>query len=211
MEGGEADANRCRRCRRPAGVPSPTEDFSEPDHFGARFSDSEVQRVVDLFGEQPVGRDRIRHVRRLDRHLEVLKVHALHELDELDGAVTSASTGWVSPARAGVWAGEPELTPIRIGTLAAWPSRHLGDLLGPPMLRVEADAVRARVNRLSANVWLKWMSAITGIGDSLTTVFRATTSSSRGTATRTMSHRLGTLWICSMVGPRLAVSVLVIV
>ena len=35
----------------------------------------------------------------------------------------------------------------------------------------------------SASVWLKWMSAITGIGDSLTIVFSASTSSSRGTAT----------------------------
>ena len=34
----------------------------------------------------------------------------------------------------------------------------------------------------SASVWLKWMSAITGIGDSLTIVFSASTSSSRGTA-----------------------------
>ena len=39
----------------------------------------------------------------------------------------------------------------------------------------------------SASVWLKWMSAITGIGDSTTIVFSASMSLSRGTATRTMS------------------------
>ena len=39
----------------------------------------------------------------------------------------------------------------------------------------------------SARVWLKWMSAITGIGERLTIVFSATASSSRGTATRTRS------------------------
>ena len=39
----------------------------------------------------------------------------------------------------------------------------------------------------SASVWLKWMSAMTGIGDSATIVFSASTSCSRGTATRTMS------------------------
>src|SRR5688500_11804639 len=56
------------------------------------------------------------------------------------------------------------------------------------------------------------MSAITGIGDSLTTVLSASTSSSRGTATRTRSAPASaTLWICSIVAGRLAVSVLVIV
>ena len=39
----------------------------------------------------------------------------------------------------------------------------------------------------SASVWLKWMSAITGIGDSTTIVLSASMSFSRGTATRTMS------------------------
>ena len=64
----------------------------------------------------------------------------------------------------------------------------------------------------SASVWLKWMSAITGIGDSLTIVFSASTSFSRGTAQRTMSAPASaTLRICSIVAARLAVSVLVIV
>ncbi len=39
----------------------------------------------------------------------------------------------------------------------------------------------------SASVWLKWMSAITGIGDSRTIVFSASASWSRGTAQRTRS------------------------
>src|SRR5919198_323774 len=56
------------------------------------------------------------------------------------------------------------------------------------------------------------MSAITGIGDSTTIVFRASTSLSRGTATRTMSAPASaTRRIWSMVAWRLAVSVLVIV
>src|SRR6476620_3188827 len=56
------------------------------------------------------------------------------------------------------------------------------------------------------------MSAITGIGDSLTIVRSASASFSRGTATRTMSAPASaTLRICSMVAARLAVSVLVIV
>src|SRR3954467_670736 len=56
------------------------------------------------------------------------------------------------------------------------------------------------------------MSAITGIGDSLTIVLSASTSSSRGTATRTMSAPASaTVRICSIVAARLAVSVFVIV
>ena len=64
----------------------------------------------------------------------------------------------------------------------------------------------------SASVWLKWMSAITGIGDSRTIVSSASTSFSRGTATRTMSAPASaTVRICSIVAARSAVSVLVIV
>ena len=65
---------------------------------------------------------------------------------------------------------------------------------------------------LTASVWLKWMSAITGIGDSATIVRSASTSSSRGTATRTMSAPASaTRRIWSIVACRLAVSVFVIV
>src|ERR1051325_7834993 len=56
------------------------------------------------------------------------------------------------------------------------------------------------------------MSAITGIGDCATIVLSASTSLSRGTATRTMSAPASaTVRIWSMVASRLAVSVLVIV
>src|SRR5262249_22736411 len=52
----------------------------------------------------------------------------------------------------------------------------------------------------------------TGIGDSLTIVFSASTSLSRGTAQRTRSAPASaTVRICSIVAARLAVSVLVIV
>ena len=64
----------------------------------------------------------------------------------------------------------------------------------------------------SASVWLKWMSAITGIGELLTIVRSASASLSRGTATRTRSAPASaTLPIWSIVASRLAVSVLVIV
>ena len=85
-------------------------------------------------------------------------------------------------------------------------------LSGPPMLpglrRMQwAPASMA----LRASVWLKWMSAITGIGDSATIVRSASTSSSRGTAHRTRSppaSAIARIW--RMVAPRSAVSVFVI-
>ena len=65
---------------------------------------------------------------------------------------------------------------------------------------------------LSASVWLKWMSAMTGIGESRTIVLSASTSLSRGTATRTRSAPASaTRRIWSIVASRLAVSVFVIV
>src|SRR3954471_12170906 len=56
------------------------------------------------------------------------------------------------------------------------------------------------------------MSAITGIGDSATIVLSASTSFSRGTATRTRSEPASATWrIWSIVALRFAVSVWVIV
>ena len=84
---------------------------------------------------------------------------------------------------------------------------------GPPMLPglMRTQCAPASI-ALIASVWLKWMSAITGIGESRTIVLSASTSCSRGTATRTMSAPASaTRRIWSIVGPRLAVSVLVIV
>jgi hypothetical protein len=109
---------------------------------------------------------------------------------------------------------EPELTPIRIGTFALVArSATSATFSGPPMLpglrRMQSAPAPIA---FSASVWLKWMSAITGIGDSLTIVFSASTSLSRGTATRTRSAPASaTVRICSIVAPRFAVSVLHIV
>jgi hypothetical protein len=72
-------------------VPSPTEDFSEPDHC-PRLGDPEVDRMRDLLRQQAVRRNRVRDVGRLDRDLEVLEVERLHQLDELDAGLDSAST-----------------------------------------------------------------------------------------------------------------------
>ena len=84
---------------------------------------------------------------------------------------------------------------------------------GPPMLpgfrRMQCAPASIA---FSASVWLKWMSAMIGIGDSRTIVLSASTSFSRGTAQRTMSAPASaTRRIWSIVACRLAVSVLVIV
>ena len=109
---------------------------------------------------------------------------------------------------------EPELTPIRIGTPFSFAFTATSATFSrPPMLPGLRRMQWAPASiAFSARVWLKWMSAMIGIGDSLTIVFSASTSCSRGTAQRTMSAPASaTLRICSIVAVRLAVSVLVIV
>ena len=79
--------------------------------------------------------------------------------------------------------------PIRIGVPAAFArSATSATFSGPPMLpglrRMQCAPASIA---FSASVWLKWMSAMIGIGDSTTIVLSASMSLSRGTATRTMS------------------------
>ena len=129
-------------------------------------------------------------------------------------AVTSASTEFSRSSACRCLGSEPELTPMRMGVPAALArSATSPTFSGPPMLPGFRRTQCAPASiALSASVWLKWMSAITGIGDSRTIVRSASTSSSRGTATRTMSAPASaTVRIWSIVAFRLAVSVLVIV
>ena len=110
-------------------------------------------------------------------------------------AVTSASTGW---SRSSSWrclGSEPEFTPIRIGTPAAVALTATSLTFSrPPMLPGFRRMQWAPASiALSASVWLKWMSAITGTGERFTIVSRATASLSRGTATRTSSHPASTM------------------
>ena len=129
-------------------------------------------------------------------------------------AATSASTGWSRSSSCRCLGSEPELTPIRIGTPAFVAfSATSATFSRPPMLPGLSRMQCAPASiALSASVWLKWMSAITGIGESRTIVFRASASLSRGTATRTRSAPASaTVRIWSIVASTLAVSVLVIV
>src|SRR4051794_20024029 len=118
--------------------------------FRPGLGDPEVQRIRDLFREEPVGGDRVRHVGGLDRHLEVLEVERLHELAELDRGLNKG----VDRLRA------LELVQV-LGQRArvdADPHRHagggrplsdLGHLLAPAdVAGVQADAVGAGVDRL---------------------------------------------------------------
>src|ERR1044072_7494442 len=129
-------------------------------------------------------------------------------------AVTRASTGCSRSSSCRCLGREPELTPIRIGTPAAFAfSATSATFSRPPMLPGLSRMQWAPASiAFRARVWLKWMSAITGIGGSLTMVGRASGACSRGTAQRTRSAPASaTVRICSIVAARLAVSVLVIV
>ena len=65
-------------------VPRPDRRLQRSRPLRSGLGDAEVDRVRNALGEQAVGGDRVRHVRRLDRDLEVLVVERLHHLDELD-------------------------------------------------------------------------------------------------------------------------------
>ena len=101
-----------------------------------RLGDAEVQRVRDPLGQQPVRRDRVRHGRRLHRHLEVRELQPLHQLDELDrGAderldrVLELELAQVRRQRTGVDA-DPQRR-----RRARWPARSRArPCPGPPML-----------------------------------------------------------------------------
>ena len=104
-------------------------------------------------------------------------------------APTSASTGFERSSSWRCFGSEPELTPTRIGTPAARALSTTSRVFSwPPMLPglIRMQWAPASI-ALSASVWLKWMSAITGIGDSRTIRRSASTSLSRGTAQRTRS------------------------
>ena len=128
--------------------------------------------------------------------------------------MTSASTGFAYSSERRCSGSEPELTPTRIGVPSSLATAMTSATLSaPPMLpglsRTQWAPARSD---LIASVWLKWMSAMIGIGDWATIVLSASTSFSRGTATRTMSAPASaTRLIWASVALRSAVSVLVIV
>ena len=79
---------------------------------------------------------------------------------------------------------------MRIGMPAAFAARTTSATLsGPPMLPglIRTAATPASIAR-RARLALKWMSAITGIGERRTSLGRASASSLFGTATRTISQ-----------------------
>ena len=195
-------------------VPRPTADFSEPDHFVP----ASVMPRCSGYG-----------MRSLSRRLAAIVLGTFVDLIETlksakssrsisstnsVPAVTSASTGFSRSSSCRCLGSEPELTPMRIGVPAARArSATSATFSGPPMLpglrRMQCAPASIA---FSASVWLKWMSAMIGIGDSTTIVLSASMSLSRGTATRTRSAPASaTLRIWSIVALRFAVSVFVIV
>ena len=78
MEGRERDADRVADALRKQRAQAHRR-LQRAGPARAALGDAEVQRVVDPLREQAVGGDRVRDVGRLDRHLEVLEVEALHQ------------------------------------------------------------------------------------------------------------------------------------
>src|SRR3954470_24615782 len=195
-------------------VPRPTADFSEPPHFvpasvTPRCSGygifSESRRLAAIVFGTLVD---------LIETLKFSKSRPSISSTNSTAAATSASTGASRSSACRCLGSEPELTPIRIGTPLAFAfSATSATFSRPPMLPGLRRMQWAPASiAFSASVWLKWMSAITGIGDSPTIVFSASASFSRGTAQRTRSAPASaTLRIWSIVAARFAVSVLVIV
>ena len=195
-------------------VPSPTADFSDPDHL---VPASVIPRWIgySIFdGQQPVGGDRVGDAGRLDRDLEVLELEPLHQLDELDGGLDERlDRSWalqlveVLGQRPGVDA-DPHRDARR-----GRPLRDLGDLVGAAdVARVEPDAVRAGVDRLQRQ---RVVEVDVGdhrdrrLGDDR--LQRLDVGLARHGDPDEVRARLGDPRICSMVAARFAVSVLVIV
>ena len=85
-------------------------------------------------------------------------------------AETSASTGSERSSSCRCLGSDPEFTPTRSGTLAARARSTTSRVFSwPPMLPglMRTQCAPASM-AFRASVWLKWMSAITGIGDSRT-------------------------------------------
>ena len=82
------------------------------------------------------------------------------------------------------------MAPIRIGIPAFFAALTTSSTLsGPPMLPglIRTAATPASIARRASDA-LKWMSAMTGIGESRTIFFSASASSIFGTAQRTTSQ-----------------------
>ena len=195
-------------------VPRPTADFSEPDHFvpasvtprcrgyGIRSASMRLEAIV--LGTEV---DFIETLKFAKSRLSISSTVSI-------AAVTSASTGLSYSSWRRCLGNEPEFTPTRSGVPCCLASAITSATFsGPPMLPGFSRTQCAPASiAFSASVWLKWMSAMIGIGERSTIVFSASTSCSRGTATRTMSAPASaTVRIWSIVAARLAVSVFVIV
>ena len=155
------------------------------------LGDAEMERVRHLVGEHPVGADHRRHVVDLTRDLEVVEVELLEQLDLLDRCGDERLGLCPRCASSCRCSGsEPAFAPMRIGMPFAFAARHdLGRLVGAAdVAGVDPHGGDAGVDRLQREHALKWMSAMTGIGERRTICGSASASSFFGTATRTISQ-----------------------
>src|SRR5215210_9251535 len=128
-------------------------------------------------------------------------------------AATSASAWSCCASCCRCFGSDPELAPIRIGIPPRFAAvTTCSTLSGPPMLPglIRTAATPASIAR-SARLALKWMSAITGSGESRTIALRACASASFGTAQRTTSQPAeASAAICAVVAATSCVGVSVI-
>ena len=99
----------------------PTALLIPPAELGARLGHAQMERVRHLRGEHSVGADHRRHVRRLDRDLELAVVELLEQLDLSRAAATSASAWSFCASSCRCFGSEPELAPMRIAIPALSP------------------------------------------------------------------------------------------
>ena len=132
-------------------VPRPTADFSEPDHLRAALGDA--RGAADSRSAPASRRLAAIVLGTLVDLIDTLKFSKSRSSiisTNSTAAVTSASTGSSRSSSCRCFGSEPELTPMRIGDAGVGrAARDLGDLLAAAdVARVQADAVRARVDRL---------------------------------------------------------------
>ena len=147
--GRERDADRVADPLRKEG-PDAHRALDRPREHGPRLRDAEVERVLNLFRQHPVGADHGRHVARLDGDLEVVEVEALEQahllerrLDERLRLILLRELLEVLRQRAGVRA-DSHRDPLRLGR-----ADDLGDLVrASDIAGVDANGRDSLLDRL---------------------------------------------------------------
>ena len=150
-------------------VAMPGRRLDQPGRQRPGLGDAEVQRVVGDLRQLPVGLDHERHVRRLDRDLDVVEAD-LVEVGQLAAAPTRPCASGVTrrrTSRRASGSSDPPLTPMRIGTPRSRASRATSLMCSGlrmlPGLRRRHCTPASSAARAIRCWW--WMSATIGTGE----------------------------------------------